>query len=293
MNGVAHQEGLLQSWTTGTIFPNERSAGGNGRKQYGDRNSSTIFRNSITVLDQITVLVITSPIVSHPSTAIIEETLDSIRHHLPQSQIRILADGVRPEQSKALAAHYAEYLRRLRKLCSEKYEPAQVITFDSFHHQVGMARVGIKTVHTPLVFWSEHDTPLVTDADKPIPMQAIARAIYRGDVEFIRFLPEPQINEAHLHLMCGMMDALNIPLMRTIQFSARPAVASKDFYERALGTFSAGACAFLEDGLYTHIVSSPWELWRNAIYLPDGNAQRSRHLDGRAGAPKWDEAQVF
>ena len=46
----------------------------------------------------ITVIIPTSVIRSHPSTAIIDETINNIRYHLPDSEIILQIDGIRDEQ---------------------------------------------------------------------------------------------------------------------------------------------------------------------------------------------------
>jgi hypothetical protein len=43
----------------------------------------------------ITVVLVTSVIPSHPETYIVEETIKSIRHHLPDSEIILQIDGLR------------------------------------------------------------------------------------------------------------------------------------------------------------------------------------------------------
>lgn len=241
----------------------------------------------------ITAYVLTSPIPSNPGTEKIETTLQSIRHHLPYSVIHVLADGWRYEHSMATRKNYMEFLEDLKALCYRNYEPFMLHQMGDFSHQVRMMRENIRHCKTPLLLFMEHDTPLVVAEELPIPWPTICRVIDRGDVELVRFLPEPQIHREHEYLMRGHMKAMDLPLTKTVQFSARPHVASRGWYERMLGTFSASAQCFIEDGFYTHAVNAPWEKWKMTIYNPEGNAQRSLHLDGRAGEPKFDSTQVF
>lgn len=242
----------------------------------------------------ITAFVTTSPIASNPSTDIIEQTLHSIRCHLPRSVIHILADHPRYALSAEEKDRYAEFIGNLKFLLYRSYEPFMLHQFADFSHQVRMMRETLMSgCKTPLLLFSEHDCPLVQIENLPIPWPKICRALDRGDVEFVRFLPEPQIHPEHQYLMRGMIYPLELPLMKTVQFSARPHVATRDWYLRVLGTFGASAQCFIEDGFYTHAVRDPWEKWKMAIYNPRGNAQRSLHLDGRAGAEKFDGTQVF
>lgn len=239
--------------------------------------------------DPVTVFIPTSPIPSHPSTEIIYQTIMSVRRHLPDATIWILIDGVRPEM-ECIQPQYAEYLRRLKEEIKDFTLPPRLYHASAFWHQVRLLRHGMEFVRTPLVMFCEHDTPL---ADAQIPWTKIFRVLDRGDVDFIRFLPEPQVHREHEYLMRGMIYPLDLPLLKTVQFSARPHVATVDFYRRMLGTFSPSANCHIEDGFYSHVVRADWEIWKNTIFLPEGNAQRSLHLDGRAGQKKYDENQTF
>jgi len=99
----------------------------------------------------INVLVSSSPIRGHPSTAIIDETLRSIRYHLPDSPILIMLDGIRPEQE-----HYAErYLGYIKNLVGRvvafKMENVKLIPFMEFTHQANMTMKTLEMVNTPLI----------------------------------------------------------------------------------------------------------------------------------------------
>lgn len=239
--------------------------------------------------DPVTIFIPTSPIPSNPDTDIIWKTLTSVRAQLPDAAIWVLADGVRPEMEE-VRPRYTEYLRRLELLLQDFTVKPRIFRALGFWHQVRMLRHAMEFVRTPLVGMVEHDCPLTNDY---IPWPKIFHVLERGDVEFIRFLPEPQIHAEHAHLMQGMIYPLDLPLMKTIQFSARPHIATLTFYQRMLGTFTPSACCFLEDKFHSVVQGMSWESWKNTIYNPEGNAQRSLHLDGRAGEKKFDERQTF
>ena len=242
-------------------------------------------------MSQITVLIPSSPIASHPSTAIITETLVSVRFHLPDAPIIIMLDGVRPEQKQL----YGKYLQYMRNLADNPifFQPnVTLIPFTEHEHQVGLLRKTLPRVTTPLIMFVEADCPLVVDY--ALPMKEISEAILSGDVNSIRFLHESHILSEHGYLMCGEIESHGVPLTKTIQFSARPHVASVAFYEKLLSRFSRNAKSFTEDFAHSFCQTEPWDEWKLSLYTPHGvNQKRSYHTDGRAGAAKFDDKQVF
>ena len=243
--------------------------------------------------EAITVLIPTSPIPSHPSTAIIDQTIASIRYWLPEAQIWIMADGVRPEQWEAYAVNYSMYRCNLqeRMRLKEYGEHCASVFYGKQIHQVEMTRGSLANVCTPLILFCEHDTPLVTD--RPIDWQGIVDVLLSGDAECIRFHYESRITPYHLYLFEEQFESHGVPLWRTKQFCARPHVATVDFYKRALAVFSPEANSMIEDRLITFVEHQPWENWRVAVYNPPDSMHRSLHLDGRGTDPKFEAEMRF
>lgn len=238
----------------------------------------------------ITPIIFSSPIPSHPSTEIVDQTIRSIKHHLPNEKIIVLCDGVRPEQED-FTRGYRDYIHQLLyQEFDNKIE--QVVDYQVFLHQVGMMRQILPRLHTNLLLFMEADTPLVTD--EPINWYDCCAAIDGGAVNLVRFLHEAHIHEEHAYLMRERFIYGRSIFTRTVQFSARPHLASVDFYRKALQRFTPEAVSFLEDKLHSVCQDDPWEDWKLSIYTPEGgNQKRSLHLDGRAGGPKFDDSQVF
>lgn len=235
----------------------------------------------------ITPIVVTSYIPSHPSTAIIEKTLKSLRFHMPTSPIFVMADGIRPEQSATNGAYIA-YVNAL----AQSLDGLLQIHYDGkFRHQIGMMRKILPLIKTELLLFVEHDCPIVTD--EPIDWYGCCAAIESGDVNLIRFLHEAHIIGEHEYLMREQIESHGVPLRKTIQFSARPHLATVEFYHRLLERFSPDAKCFVEDFAYSVCQTDPWENWKLSIYNPENNAKRSLHLDGRAGGEKFDASQKF
>lgn len=242
--------------------------------------------------DYITVLIPTSPIPSHPSLEVIAETVASVRERLPRAEILIMADGVADGQSHR-STDYAEYLRRLIWRCAHDWEGVVPFLFESHTHQVGMTRRMLDEVRTPLVLFVEHDTPLVGEVDWP----GCARAVMSGAVNLVRFHHEASVLEPHRHLMVDTSPQMveGVPLLRTVQWSQRPHLASAGVYR----TWLEAAWWRSEDGMIEDrmhgVVENDWLAhhdagrFRLALYAPEGSMVRSRHLDGRAGDVKVTE----
>jgi hypothetical protein len=241
----------------------------------------------------ITVLTPVSPIPAHPDIAMLEQTLDSIRHHLPDAEVILTFDGVRAEQADR-AKDYAESIRRTLWRADHHYGNICPLIFDEHTHQAGMARAALAEVRTPLVLYVEQDTPLVTDLT--IDFTAIAEFIMAGRSDLVRLHHEAVIPVDHAHLMHGHEEP---EFLRTSQWSQRPHVAAVAYYRRVLADhFSPDARCFIEDKMHG-VVQDAWYLGnpgqhRLHIWHPDGgNVKRSYHLDGRAGGDKFETEQSF
>src|SRR6266403_1960645 len=245
--------------------------------------------------DVITVVVPTSPIPSHPSTAIIEETVASVRAHLPESEIIITIDGVRSEQERYRTA-YEEYKRQLLILTNDKWHNVLPIIFNEYNHQASMLRKSIDKIETPLMIYVEHDTPLCED--KLIEWEGMCQEVLAGNLKSIRLhhYNIGCIHPEHEYLMLPKTKNF-VQYIPTVQWSQRPHLTTVDFYRRILDSyFSTESRTMIEDRMYGVIMDdvahrgkqAVWEEWRLAIYAPDGHMKRSRDLKGRADADKFD-----
>ena len=243
--------------------------------------------------DNVTVLVATSPIRSHPSTDIIQTTLDSIRRVLPRSEIFIMIDGVRPEQ-EYLRAEYEQYIGRLLWMINTEYTNILPVLAQEFNHQSGMTRMALPLVKTPNIMFVEHDTPLIGDID----ISSIIGAVNAGGVDLVRLHHETHVLVEHEHMMIDTspIQINGVGLMKTVQWSQRPHVASKAFYERILRNhFTENAKTMIEDVMHGVVHSAflnragaGWSDFRLWMYTPDVNdMKRSDNLDGRKDEEKY------
>lgn len=247
--------------------------------------------------DLITVIIPVSPIKSHPDIKILDETIKSVRYHLPDSEIILTFDGVRPEQIK-LNDKYHEFTRRVLWKCNVEYKNVVPLIFKDHSHQVLMAKEALNYVKTPTIVYVEQDAPLTRDE---IPFKELIECISSGVSNVVRLHHEAVIPKDHEKLIHGMEPNQLVPLMRTSQWSQRPHIASTSFYKMILSHyFTDNAKSFIEDKMHgvvheAYIIDGEmgWYHYRLHIYAPPDNMKRSYHTDGREGEQKYDDSQVF
>ncbi len=248
-------------------------------------------------MNSITVVIPVSPIVSHPDIGILTETVESVRHWLPDAEIKLTFDGVRDEQEDLRKA-YEEATYAALQQAATAWHPVTPFVHRDHSHQSGMLRFALEEIRTPLMLYVESDTPLVTD--KPIDWDALSTAILDGKSNLIRLYHEAVTPPGHEKMMHGKEPGT--PLIRTQQWSQRPHLASVAYYRRILRAyFSPGSRAFIEDRMYGVLDEAynvdginGWMQHRVHIYAPKGgDMKRSLNLDGRAGQPKYDATQCF
>jgi hypothetical protein len=228
-------------------------------------------------MQDITVVIPTSPIPAHPSTEIIERTIESIRKHLPDAPIKILCDGVRPEVEHRREA-YREYIERLLKLAVSKYELVLIFPFATHLQQAGMLNAAMDWLKTPFLLFCEHDCIL---DDKPIGWNAIKKVLESGSADLVRLYWHQCPHPEHLHLMQEEFSIDDEQFIRTTQYSGWPHIAKVDLYRSLFAENAFGDCrTMLETPLYSVFLSRPGSM---CIYLGKGkdDAVRFHHLDAR------------
>lgn len=239
-----------------------------------------------------TILVTTSPSPSNPDLSMIVETVESAHTWWPEAEVVVACDGVRPEQE-----HMREqYSRFLQDLAGEaNFHGWTVYVAAGWRHQASLIRETLDAVATSdVLLVMEHDTPLVTGM--PAAPDHCFQMVAAGTVEVLRFHHEASILPVHEHLMVDptVVELGGVPVRRTKQWSQRPHLARRDYYERILRKhFSEDARCFVEDRMYGIVLHAPRGRHRIAIYHPPGDIKRSYHLDGRQGGPKFDDIQVW
>ena len=239
--------------------------------------------------NDVTIILATSILPSHPSTDIVDETIRSIRVHFPSNEIIMQIDGLRQEQN-IRRDDYNEYKNRILWKCLHEYNNVLPIVFDEHSHQSTMMRKTIDEIQTPLLLYIEGDAPLTPD--EPIDWQKCLDLIEYDKANTIRFHFEALIPEPHKHLMFGIEDGF----MKTSQWSQRPHLSRVSYYRDIILPFS-NEKTFIEDRFhgkvqddclpYDSFSQKGWEIHKLWIYHPEGNIKRSYHLDGREGTRKF------
>ena len=242
-------------------------------------------------MNEITVVIPTSPIKSHPDTSIIEETISTIRHHLPDSDIILGFDGV-VKQQEDFTERYNEYKTKMLWKCLHEYKNVLPRVYDEHIHQSGMMKDWLPLIKTPFILYVEGDTPLTPD--RAIDWQKCINYIKDGNANTIRFHFENVIPKEHEGMMFGDHDD---GFLKTIQWSQRPHLSTKVYYEDMMKFFPDDAKTFIEDEWHGVVVNDwnkdgklGWYKHRLVIYYrKDGDVQRSYNLDGRGNEPKFGE----
>lgn len=180
--------------------------------------------------DMVTVLMSTSPVSSHPSTELIENSIRRIRMYpaLRDAPVIIMVDGVW-EGQRHLAPAYEEYKQRLARLCKEHpdFQGCSLLVFDEFSQQALMTQHTLSTVCTPYILFCEHDQWPEGD----IPWPGFFEALKIPGVNSIRLLAGEGIHPAWVPLYADHIEyQAGVPLTRTKQPSGRPHIARTSWY---------------------------------------------------------------
>lgn len=230
------------------------------------------------VTDDVTAIMPTTHMPSNPSTEVIQQTLDSVVAQMPDSEIIVMIDGLRPEKAE-FQADYEEATRKLLFQLKYDYPHAIPMRFEQYGHQSLMTKQALKIINTPMVLFVEHDTPITREID-----WAGIKEVVRSNYSYqVRLSHEGRILPEHEYLMLDKEPQLvnGVPLIRTIQWSQRPHLSTTEFYRYILDKYHDDQPRFIEHIMYGILLHGNWAEFRTHIYAPQGDIQRSIHLDGK------------
>lgn len=236
-------------------------------------------------LRDVTIIMATSVLPSHPDTRIIDETVAAIRKHFPENEIIMQVDGLREEQQDR-KKDYDEYKNRVLWKCMHEWKNVLPVVFRNHEHQTNMMLDTINIIKTPILLYVEGDAPLTSDN---IDWQKCLDMFEYDKANTIRFHFEQQIPKEHSHLMFGLEDGF----MKTSQWSQRPHLSRVTYYKDEV-LQKAWKGTFIEDGFHGIVIEDckihgdlGWSKHKLWIYHPEGGIRRSYHLDGREGTRKF------
>jgi len=238
-----------------------------------------------TLRDELTILISTSNIPSHPSTKIIEDTIKNLRSYreLKDVEIIIMIDDLRPEL-KHRTYEYEKYIQRLLWLCNVKWKNILPVITKEWLHQANTTKYCLDFIKTKNILYVEHDCSLTGD----IPFNEINEILKYDTVNYIRLHYSTEIHEQHKYLMRESKTINSVPLLKTIQWSQRPHFSTVSFYKKILEYFSESSRTMIEDLIYGVVINNEnkdFGLW---IYHPEKNIQRSLSCDGRKSDSKFE-----
>lgn len=239
-------------------------------------------------MNPTSILIPTSPHPAIPDTAMVEGTIEKLRAYpeLADSDIFLMIDGVREAQQHYLPA-YTEYTRRLLDNCNFKWKQVTPLVFEVISHQAIMTRQALERVRTPLILFIEHDCFPVGE----IPWNDLFRACLSEEANKINLYISDAIPDEHLYLYPdGRTRHLveGVPLIKTRQYSQRPHLAKKSFYDFVLREyFDPARRTMIEDVLHGICQSNDWSMYKTWVYAPEGSLLRHRTVDGRKTDPKY------
>lgn len=223
--------------------------------------------------ENITVLLFTSPIPSHPNTWVLDNVYNSIRTHLPNSRIIILADGVdggEPDSYKL----FKESVRQSGR---------DMIVFTGRQHQTLMLRYALTTpgiVETPLAMVGEHDWGLFKSF---VNWRGITETLLDSSCPFkLIQLRQDAIGEWELekNFFGELVRLHGINLLPTTNYQCPTHIARVDWYRHLVPSLSQPD--FLERTELGNILTQAGAIREMAAYIPAGPMQRLFHLNGRA-----------
>jgi hypothetical protein len=229
--------------------------------------------------NDITIVVATSVLPSHPDTDIIDETISAIRSHFPDNEIILQMDGLR-EERLARKPDYDEYKSKVLWKCMHEWKNVLPIIFDDHCHQTTMMKKTIDIINSAAMLYIEGDAPITPDCE--IDWQKCLDMLEYNKANTIRFHFESVIPEEHGYLMFGLEDGF----MRTTQWSQRPHLSTVKYYRDTVLPFSEEK-TFIEDRFHGKVQDDEWDQHKLWIYHPEGSIKRSYHLDGRRGTQKF------
>jgi hypothetical protein len=232
--------------------------------------------------DKLTIITTTSPLASHPRTAMLEKTQESLFlvPALRGCKKIIVFDGV-PRQQRYRTLAYTLYIQNVERLLQESpyFQNTTLVINKEFKHLANSLRAAIEIVDTPYVFVHQHDFELI----KPFNAIDLIRSMDQNPnlkhVRFTRFTNGPNWWDGPVDEV--IEGGSLVPLCRTFGWSDNDHFARTDYYrEFVLPKITWGGAMewFLHDKVK---IKEDHLSYGTYFYGPLGDGPYIYHLDGR------------
>lgn len=240
-------------------------------------------------INDITFVVPTSVLPTHPDTGVIDQVIGSIRKHFPHNEIILQVDGLRKEQSHR-KEFYDEYKNRILWKSLHEWTNVLPIIFKEHLHQSDMMKETIELIKTPLMFYIEGDIRLRDNIS--VNWNEVLDLLEFKKAYTVRFYTfNICIEPDHLYLM-GEQEG---DWIQTWQWSQQPHISYVSYY-RNMVLPNTKPKLFIEDVFYGKVFSdchenfSNWDKHRLWLYNPPGKDIRiAENLDGRKHLRKFTD----
>lgn len=220
---------------------------------------------------QITVLLTTSPMPSHPSPWVVGNVHNSIRRHLPNSRILVLADGVTGEEPGT----YTEFKKNAKELGWE------LVEFAGKHHQSLMMRDVLLSgmITTPLVIAGDGDWGF---HKRYMDWRGIVATLLDSESQF-KSIQIRQDNigvwELAWDVFRDLQSEHGIYLLPTTCFQGPTSISRIDWWQKM--ALSLKVPDFLECDELRAVMYETGGINQMGAYIPPGPIGRIYHLNGQ------------
>ena len=241
-------------------------------------------------MNKASILMPTSPLNEHPSTRIIDKTIEHIRSYeeLRDMEIFLMFDGVAPELTQ-----YTERYEEYKRVCMDKsnFDPKWrkviPIVFDQHTWSANMIRKSLNEfVRTPYVICTDHDMYPIGE----IPWAKLFSCLELPEVYNIRLNCWDRIIPEHQYLFGQVQDVNGVPLTKTLQWSDQLHVCRTDWLKGIINKYiGRESKIYLEGIMYQVVYNRSWAAWNEYglwLYTPPGNTRRTEYDNGRMRDPK-------
>ncbi len=237
--------------------------------------------------EQVTVLIPSSQIPSHPSIGLIQRAIRSIQEvlALPTAQVIVSCDG---PPAHLDPAPYLEYRRRLHAYGQSR--GIYIVELDEHQGLPGVIRNGFTHVVSPLVLVFQHDVEVVRSIDVAGVCNALLQSHFQ--INHIR-LNHRKNREYKADSILKEVEHpdLHVPLLRTIAWSDMPHFTTAEYYRREViprlrPTRSSRGVEnqlgpLIQADVKAHGFDAAHPRHGTFVYGQRGDPPVLRHLDGR------------